>query len=105
MIKLFILNLSLCQLPDFLMTSLLTDFLFFDVSLISSVFFLFNFTLSAHTDCLYCFVKELHVFAVTTGAYITNFFFLCNTFLIFFLLFLIFCIDFELNFVIYFKFV
>ena len=80
MIKLFILNLSLCQFPDFLMTSLLTDFLFFDVSLISSVFFSFNFTLSAHTDCLYCFVKELHVFAVTTGAYITNFFFLCNTF-------------------------
>ena len=80
MIKLFILNLSLRQFPDFLMTSLLTDFLFFDVSLISSVFLLFNFTLSAHTDCLYCFVKELHVFAVTTGAYITAFFFLCNTF-------------------------
>ena len=80
MIKLFILNLCLRQFPDFLMTSLLTDFLFFDVSLISSVFFSFNFTLSAHTDCLYCFVKELHVFAVTTGAYITNFFFLCNTF-------------------------
>ncbi len=87
------------------MTSLLTDFLFFDVSLISSVFFSFNFTLSAHTDCLYCFVKELHVFAVTTGAYITNFFFLCNTFLIFFLLFLIFCIDFNPIYMIFLKIV
>ena len=28
----------------------------------------------------YKIVKELHVFAVTTSAYITNFFFLCNTF-------------------------
>ena len=63
------------------MTCFSLTFNFFDVSLITQVFFIFfAFALSAHTDCLYCFVKELHVFAVTTGAYITAFFFLCNTF-------------------------
>ena len=59
----------------FFMTCFSLTFNFFDVSLITQVFFFFALALSAHTDCLYCFVKELHVFAVTTGAYITAFFF------------------------------
>ncbi len=42
--------------------------------------FLSNIFCGAHTDCLICFFKELHVFAVTTSAYITVLFFLCNSF-------------------------
>ena len=67
------------------MTCFSLTFNFFDVSLITQVLFFFALALSAHTDCLYCFVKELHVFAVTTGAYITAFFFFfAIPFLIFF---------------------